>query len=65
MNVLHLNTHFKKDNRHAHQEGAFKSAQVENPNDEYVELALWFTKEIQREHIGLATIERSQYKEAR
>lgn len=65
MNVLHLNTHFKKNHRHAHQEGAHEGPQPENQADEYVELALWFTKEIQREHIGLPIIERGQYKEAR
>ncbi len=31
---------------------AFDSGAAENSNEDYLEMALWFTKELQREYVG-------------
>lgn len=64
MNVVHMNTHFKKDSRKEYQ-AQTNAHSSQTKSDEFLELALWFTKEIQREHVGLPVIGVKKYKEAR
>lgn len=65
MNVVHMNTHYKKNLRRVHEARA-STHSSQTQNEEFVELALWFTKEIQREHIGLPVIGVKKFhKEAR